>query len=143
MGPDPSVTAGLADYDNQHPYPNNGQAPSAYDARSAALINETSQTAPAVYTETGYTTLAVNADVQAKYELDLFMDTASESITKTFLYELVDGYAPGSPQGDAGYGLFDYTNAPKEVATALHDLTGLLQDNGANGGSFRHPSLIP
>jgi hypothetical protein len=136
VGPDPSMTPGLADYDNQHPYPNNAQAPEAYVARAVALENETSSTAPAVYTETGYTTDQVNAEVQAKYELDLVMDTAAEGISKTYLYELMDAYAPGSAQGDAGFGLFDYTTAPKEAATALHVLTTLLQDGGANAASF-------
>jgi hypothetical protein len=136
VGPDPLTASGLANYDNQHPYPNNGQAPAAYVARSVALPNATSPTERAVFTETGYTTDQVSPDVQAKYELDLWMDSAAEGISKTYLYDLLDAYAPGSYQGDDGYGLFDDTNAPKEAANAIHALTALLQDNGTNAASF-------
>jgi hypothetical protein len=83
-----------------------------------------------VYTETGYSTDKVNQDVQAVYELDLLMDTARDGISKTYLYDLLDAYAPGSPQGDDGFGLFDDTKAPKEVAVDLHNLTGILREAG-------------
>ena len=132
VGPDP-VATGLADYDNQHPYPNSGQAPARWVARSMALPNTTSPTEPAVYTETGYTSIGADPTVQAKYTLDLLFDTAVQGISKTYLYQLMDPYAPGSPQGDDGLGLFDYTGAAKPVATAIHNLTGILA-GGAGGG---------
>jgi len=141
MGPDPLATGGLADADTQHPYPMNGQAPAFWVSRAQALPNTASASAPAVYTETGYTTDQVSPDVQAKYTLDLLLDTAKEGISKTYLYELMDAYAPGSPQGDAGYGLFDSTGAPKPVATAIHDLTTILADTGANASSFKATPL--
>jgi|GEM_PF-2758037 len=141
MGPDPLATTGLADYDTQHPYPNNGQAPGAWVARSQALPNTASSTAAAVFTETGYTTNQVNQDVQAKYTLDLLLDTAKEGISKTYLYELMDAYAPGSRQGDAGFGLFDSTGAPKEAATAIHNLSAILSDKGANAAGFQATAL--
>ena len=140
-GPDPATTPGLADFDTQHPYPNNGDAPEQWVNPAQALSNETAPYGPAVYTETGYssnggTSGDVNEDVQAKYTLDLLMDDAANGISQTYLYDLLDAYAPGSAQGDDGYGLFDYTNAPKEVATAIHDLTTILADNGANASTF-------
>ncbi|MBW4024796.1 MAG: hypothetical protein HIU92_17005, partial [Proteobacteria bacterium] len=141
MGPDPSKTPGLADYDTQHPYPNNGNPPAGWVSRAQALPNETSSTAPAVYTETGYSTNGgtsggVNQDVQAKYTLDLLMDDAKNGIAHTDLYQLMDPYAAGSPQGNDGFGLFAYGNQPKEAATAIHNLTTILADTGSTAGSF-------
>ena len=72
LGPDPYTTAGLANADTQHPYPNGGQAPAYWVSRPVALPNESivdaATLAPAVYTETGYssnggTSGGVNLDV--------------------------------------------------------------------------------
>jgi hypothetical protein len=49
-GPNPATTPGLADYDNQHPYPQGGQPPLQWVNRTTALTNETTATGPAVYT---------------------------------------------------------------------------------------------
>lgn len=141
VGPNPATTPGLADADTQHPYPNNGQAPLAWVNRTQALGNETPATGPAVYTETGYSTNggtsgAVNQDVQAKYTLDLLMDDAKDGISTTYLYQLMDAYAQGSPQGDDGFGLFGTSNQPKEAATAIHDLTTILADSGSKAATF-------
>ena len=143
-GPNPYTTAGLADYDTQHPYPTYGQAPAWFVSPSNSLPNEGPVYGPAVYTETGYSTyggssgglVPVNQDVQAKYTLDLLMDAAKDGISKTYLYQLMDAYQPGSPQGDDGFGLFDPNNAPKEAATAIHNLTTILADNGAGSSTF-------
>ena len=143
-GPNPYTTAGLADYDTQHPYPTYGQAPAWFVSPSKSLPNEGPVYGPAVYTETGYSTyggssgglVAVNQDVQAKYTLDLLMDAAKDGISKTYLYQLMDAYQPGSPQGDDGFGLFDPNNAPKEAATAIHNLTTILADIGAGSNAF-------
>ncbi len=136
VGPNPATTSGYADYDNQHPYPQDGEAPEAWVAPSQALGNETAPYGPAVYTETGYSTDDVSQDVQAKYTLDLLMDDTANGISQTDLYQLLDAYAQGSPQGDDGYGLFDPTNTPKEAATAIHNLTTILADPGANSMTF-------
>jgi len=135
-GPNPATTAGLADFDTQHPYPNFAQAPYAWVNRAVALGNEKPATGPAVYTETGYTTNQVNEDVQARYTLDLLFDTAQQGISRTYLYQLLDGYQPGSPQGDDGYGLFDPNNKPKAAATAVCNLTAILADTDAKNHSF-------
>ena len=145
-GPNPYTTAGLADYDTQHPYPTYGHAPASAVSPSNSLPNEGPVYGPAVYTETGYSTnggssgglVAVNQDVQAKYTLDLLMDAAKDGISKTYLYQLMDAYQPGSPQGDDGFGLFDPNNAPKEAATAIHNLTTILADNGAGVEHVRY-----
>jgi len=148
VGPDPTATAGLADYDTQHPYPNNGDAPAAWVTPSQSLGNESASTGygPAVFTETGYstnggTTGSVNADVQAKYTLDLLLDDAANGISRTYLYQLMDAYKPGSPQGDDGYGLFDPSNAPKAAATAIHNLVGTLADKAVTASTFTPATL--
>ncbi|MDR3493256.1 MAG: putative Ig domain-containing protein [Ancalomicrobiaceae bacterium] len=145
-GPNPLTTPGLADLDNQHPYPTNGQAPATPISPTKALTNEPGSTGPAIYTETGYSTVGtgagvVNQDVQAKYTLDLLLDAAKDGVTKTYLYQLMDAYAPGSKQGDDGYGLFDYTQTPKEAAVAIHNLTTILKDPGTNAQDFATGSL--
>jgi len=148
VGPDPTATAGLADYDTQHPYPNNGDAPAAWVTPSQSLGNESASTGygPAVFTETGYstnggTTGGVNADVQAKYTLDLLLDDAANGISRTYLYQLMDAYKPGSPQGDDGFGLFDPSNAPKAAATAIHNLVGILADKAVTAATFTPATL--
>jgi hypothetical protein len=133
-GPDPTATPGLADADNQHPYPQRGEPPGFWVSRRQALNNLSNRdidTAPAVYTETGYTSVGgvdggVGEDVQMKYTLDLLLDDASSGIAATFLYELLDAYPPGSPQGDGKFGLFDDAGRPKPVAVAIHNLNTIL-----------------
>ena len=127
VGPNPATTAGLADYDNQHPYPQGGQPPAGWVARTQALPNETPANGPAVYTETGYSntgTFGGNLGLvgQAKYTLDLLMDDAQTGVAHTYLYELME-------EGD-GFGLFAANNNPNPVATAIHNLTTILADTG-------------
>lgn len=141
VGPDPTTTPGLADFDNQHPYPRHGEAPATWVARSGALPNTTNANAPAVYTETGYSTVDVSPTVQAKFTLDLLFDTASQGVSRTYLYELMDAYAPGSAQGDHGWGLFDYTGAAKPAATAIHNLTTILKAAGTGAAVSQASSL--
>ncbi|MDE8345432.1 MAG: hypothetical protein POH28_04545 [Acidocella sp.] len=143
-GPSPEAVAGLADYDNQHPYPNDAQPPSRWVDPKHVLGNEPRGIGPAVYTETGYSSDpklpgGVNQDVQAKYELDLLCDAARYGVSRVYLYELLDAYPPGSPQGYDGYGLFNPNNTPKPVATALHNLTAIL----AAGAMPAKPGALP
>ncbi len=145
VGPDPSKTAGLADFDTQHPYPNWSEAPAAWLATGQALGNEPTP-GPFVYTETGYTTNAtqtggVNQDVQAKYLLDLYFDAAADGASRTYVYQLMDAYAPGSPQGDEGFGLFNPDGTAKPSATAIHNLTTILADSGSTAASFTPGTL--
>lgn len=139
-GPNPANTAGLCDYDNQHPYPNNLQQPLAYVNRTQALNNLFPPTGPAMYCETGYRSNVqaggVSTDVQAKFLLNLYMDTANELIARTYVYMLLDSYAPGSPQGDSGFGLFDYLNKPKPSANALSNVISILKDSSGTATTF-------
>lgn len=78
----------------------------------------------------------MNLDVQAKYTLDLLLDTAQSGIAQTDLYELRDAFPPDSPQGDAGFGLFDHTGTAKPVAVSIHNLNVLLGDTSPAAQSF-------
>jgi len=132
--PNIAKVKGYANWDNQHPYPRNGDAPAAYLNPAHAVPGNT---APLVYTETGYNTdggtyAGVNAYVQGAYGLDLFFDAAHYGVLHTYWYDLLDAYAPGSPQGDDGYGLFDYQGNAKPLAVALHNLHAILQDTGTS-----------
>lgn len=145
-GPDPSTTTGLADYDTQHPYPQSGQAPAHWVDPATALGNEPDTKGSFVYTETGYTTNlsssdGVDATVQGKYILDLLMDAAKDGSSGTYLYQLMDAYKPGSPQGDDGYGLLDENNNPKLAATGIHNLSAVLADKGATASTFTPAAL--
>ena len=146
-GPDPASTPGLSDFKTQHPYPNYGEAPGYWVSRAAAFKGYPTQSGPAVYTETGYSSNsgtggAVNLDVQAKYTLDLLLDAAKEGVSSVYLYELLDAYAPESPQGNAGWGLFDYNGNAKPVAVAMHNMHSILSDSGATARSFT-PTILP
>lgn len=126
-GPNPATTPGLADFDNQHPYPQNGTPPAQWVARSQTLSNENPPIGPAVYNETGYSNSGTYGDNiglqgQGAYTLDLLMDDAQEGIARTYLYELME-------EGD-GFGLFTSGNAPTPAATAIHNLTSILGNNG-------------
>ena len=57
------------------------------------------------------------------------------------MYELLDADAPGSPQGDAGYGLFDDLGNPKPVAVDIHNMNIILADPDANATTFTPISL--
>ena len=96
---------------------------------------------PAYFTETGYSSLIVDATVQAKYSLDLIMDAERDGIAKSFFYQLMDAYPQGAPQGDAGNGMFNYSETPKPVATAFHNLTTLIKDPGPNAATFKAKPL--
>ena len=127
VGPNPAATSGLADYDTQHPYPQNGEPPANWVSPAQALGNESSPYGPAVYTETGYSNSGTFGDNiglqgQAAYTLDLLMDDAKNGIARTYLYELME-------EGD-GFGLFTTSNAPTPAATAIHNLTSILADSG-------------
>lgn len=139
--PDPGSTPGLADLTTQHPYPNKGEPPAYWVDPRQALPGASG---PIIYTETGYSTNggtsgAVDADVQARYGLDLLCDTAQFGIVRTSLYQLLDAYPAGSPQGNDGFGLFDQSGAPKPLATAIHNLTTILADTDSSISSASVP----
>jgi hypothetical protein len=93
---------------------------------------------PMVITETGYATVAGNVDEvsAAKYNLNTFCEDALNGIAQTYLYELVDqnSSATDTNAGDH-YGEFHDDWTPKTGATAIHNLTTILQSAGSGTAS--------
>jgi hypothetical protein len=84
---------------------------------------------PEVITETGYETIpsVVDAAAAAKYNLNTLFQDSLNGIMSTYLYELVD------ESSTSPFGLFNSDWTPKPGATAIHNLTTILQ--GAGTGS--------
>ena len=93
---------------------------------------------PMVITETGYATVTGNVDEvsAAKYNLNTFCENALNGIVQTYLYELVDqnSSATDTNAGDH-YGEFHDDWTPKTGATAIHNLTTILQSAGSGTAS--------
>jgi hypothetical protein len=132
-----SSTTGY-DYAAIHPYGRKAAAAVLPQGDMASIPGNK----PFAVTETGYSTLTTNIDgvdplVQAKYDLDMIFDAKKAGASTVFLYELLDAYAdPNGTDPGKHYGLFDYGNAPKPIATALHNLMQILGDSAASAGSF-------
>jgi hypothetical protein len=98
---------------------------------------------PMVITETGYATVPTVVDElsAAKYNLNTFFENALNGIVKTYLYELVDenSSATDTNTGDY-YGEFHNDWTPKAGATAIHNLTTILQTagNGTASGTLNY-----
>ena len=131
--------SGSANYANSHAYLNNAYAPqwSFNIILPFAKLDATSL--PTVITETGYNTdpndgySGVDQTVQAKYTLDTLMDAYKDGVATTYLYELLDDVAdPGNTNAQYHYGLFNADGTPKLAATAIHNLTAILNDPGAS-----------
>jgi trimeric autotransporter adhesin len=85
---------------------------------------------PTVVTETGYATIPSNVDEisAAKYNLNTLFEDALHGITKTYLYELVDlNSSMMDAKLDDHLGEFHDDWTPKPGATAIHNLTTILQ----------------
>ncbi|MBR0851324.1 hypothetical protein JQ543_26505 [Bradyrhizobium diazoefficiens] len=132
--------ANYTDYSNAHAYVATS-TPNQYGLDVSLDTAATSATGkPSVITETGYTTLAsasglgVDQTVQAKSILNLLVDSYSDGVKKTYLYELLDRDSSASnTDPEAHFGLFNSDGTPKLAATALHNLTTILSDDGKGG----------
>ena len=130
-----------ADYGNAHVYPDSGAPPNP-NWLTPWLASQSVPTGsdPMVLTEFGYTT-AVNSssgervplDVQAKQDLDVLFDAWKAGVKTTYLYELMASPDPGLTDDEADYGLFNADGTPKPAATAIHNTTAILADNGTGG----------
>jgi hypothetical protein len=80
-----------------------------------------------VVTETGYFTGPASVDQlsAAKYTLNLLLENALHGIARTYLFELAD------EASDYTYGQFTVNWVPKTSATAIHNLTSILQAAGS------------
>ncbi|HEX4182671.1 MAG TPA: hypothetical protein VHY34_05390 [Caulobacteraceae bacterium] len=146
---DNPITAGLSDGSNQHVYPHGGDQPlatvtAAYDQALATMPGE-----PVYFTETGYFSLpghfsweGVDLQTQAKLTLNLIMDDTQLGVSMTYLYDLIDdGPDPKNKIQTDHFGLFSFGGAAKPVAVAIHDLTSILADTGANAKTFTSSPL--
>ena len=132
--------ANYTDYSNAHAYVATS-TPNQYGLDVSLDTAATSATGkPSVITETGYTTLAsasglgVDQTVQAKSILNLLVDSYSDGVKMTYLYELLDRDSSSSnTDPEAHFGLFNSDGTPKLAATALHNLTTILADDGKGG----------
>ena len=98
---------------------------------------------PTVVTETGYATIPSNVDEisAAKYNLNTLFEDALHGITKTYLYELVDlNSSMKDAKLDDHLGEFHDDWTPKPGATAIHNLTTILQsaESGPPSGQLHY-----
>ena len=134
-----------ADYGNVHGYAGQG-VPPYYMLNYAVNSITTTPGKPAMMTETGYYTQndgnsGVTEDVQAKWMLDTLFENSHNGVVRTYLYQLEDGYATPSTDLENHYGLYKVDGTAKESATALHNLTTILADTGANAATFTPGTL--
>ncbi|MDA9400869.1 RHS repeat protein [Bradyrhizobium sp. CCBAU 45389] len=132
--------SGSTDYANSHAYVSTSLTPAA--ALEALLGNATSVTGtdPVVITETGYTTksdtpyIGANENVQAKSILNTLVDAYKDGVSTTYLYQLLDASASNdTTDSESHWGLFNSDGTPKLAATAIHNLTTILADDGTGG----------
>jgi trimeric autotransporter adhesin len=129
-----------SNYATAHAYVSTSTTPQAALATELAMVESASPGNPVVITETGYTTqtntpyLGADQTVQAKSILNTLVDAFKDGVSTTYLYELLDQNSSSSdtnPQDH--YGLFNSDGTPKLAATAVHNLTTILADNGTGG----------
>ena len=129
-----------SDYANAHSYLNTSVTT---DTALETTIDTASASAtgkPVVITETGYTTQAdaprigASESVQAKSILNTLVDAFKAGVSQTYLYELFDRDSSSSnTDPEANFGLFNSDGTPKLAATAIHNLTTILADDGTGG----------
>jgi hypothetical protein len=70
------------------------------------------------------------------------MDAAQLGAKQTFIYQLLDAYPdPSGANQEDHFGLFRLDNSPKPAAVAIHNLTTILGDSGANANTFSSGAL--
>src|SRR5260221_1455454 len=126
------------DFASSHAYVPTESTPQAAIATAISAASSVAAAKPSVITETGYTTqantqyLGVDQTVQAKSILNTLVDAYKAGVGTTYLYQLLDGSSSSTNPQDH-FGLFNSDGTPKLAATAIHNLTTILSDNG-NGG---------
>ncbi len=132
------------DFANIHSYPPHGLRPCFVIHAAIDGGRTDAPSKPVVVTETGYYTLQSNVgwggvpeSVQSNYLLGELLDEAVAGVSRTYLYDLIDdGADPAGINQEDHFGLFHNDGSPKLAATAIHNMTTLLADTGANSGSF-------
>lgn len=132
--------SGSVDFANAHAYVSTSDTPSSSLAATLSAVSSAAPGKPVVITETGYTTqantqyLGVDETVQAKSILNTLVDAYKAGVSTTYLYELFDRDSSASNTNpEANFGLFNSDGTPKLAATAIHNLTSILADDGQGG----------
>ncbi len=128
------------DFANAHAYVSTGSTPGSSLAATLSAVETAAPGKPVVITETGYTTqantqyLGVDETVQAKSILNTLVDAYKDGVSSTYLYELFDRNSSTSDTNpEDKFGLFHSDGTPKLAATAIHNLTSILADDGTGG----------
>ncbi|MBL8158929.1 hypothetical protein JNJ66_00560 [Candidatus Saccharibacteria bacterium] len=114
---------GHADYGNIHPYPQNTSQPHNHFLRELGSSYFSVPPHKAVITETGYQSAQITPRTHALYYLNIYLDAFQAGFHKTYVYLLTD-----NPH--ESFGFFGMDDQPKPAATALHNLTAILKDDG-------------
>ncbi|MBR1364888.1 RHS repeat protein [Bradyrhizobium ottawaense] len=132
--------SGSVDYANAHAYVSTSLTTGSSISATLSAVMTAAPGKPVVITETGYTTqantqyLGVNETVQAKSILNTLVDAYKAGVSETYLYELFDrDSSAGNTNPEANFGLFNSDGTPKLAATAIHNLTTILADDGKGG----------
>ncbi|MBB3913069.1 calcium-binding protein [Rhizobium fabae] len=146
------TAASASDYTTIHTYAKDGDQPYSWLSRESGVQRAADPGKPLAITETGYHTSltadtnggweGVSEATQAKLVLNTLMDGAALGSKNTFIYELLDAYS--DPQGtnqERHFGLFHLDYSAKPAATAIHNLTEILDDGGATEASFSAGTL--
>ncbi|MBY3378552.1 calcium-binding protein [Rhizobium laguerreae] len=146
------TVASASDYTTIHTYAKDGDQPFSWLSRESGVQRAADPGKPLAITETGYHTSltadtnggweGVSEATQAKLLLNTLMDGAALGSKQTFIYELLDAYS--DPQGtnqEKHFGLFHLDYSAKPAATAIHNLTEILADDGAAKASFSAGTL--
>ncbi|MBB3591263.1 Ca2+-binding RTX toxin-like protein [Rhizobium sp. BK529] len=146
------TVASSNDYTTIHTYAKDGDQPFTWLQRESGEQMNADTGKPFTITETGYHTSltadtnggweGVDETTQAKLLLNTLMDGAFLGSKGTFIYQLLDAYS--DPQGsdqEKHFGLFRLDYSPKPAATAIHNLTEILADDGATQATFAPGAL--
>ena len=132
--------SGSVDFANAHAYVSTSLTTGSSISATLSAVMTAAPGKPVVITETGYTTqantqyLGVNETVQAKSILNTLVDAYKAGVSATYLYELFDrDSSAGNTNPEANFGLFNSDGTPKLAATAIHNLTTILADDGKGG----------
>jgi hypothetical protein len=143
----------FVDSANWHTYYGNGDQPGANLTASVSDAESTAPGKPVTITETGYYTAiyaeqwgggGVTRHVQAVLTLNALLDAFSDGVSTTYIYELLDNIAnPSNTDLEDSFGLFLADGTPKQAATAIHNMVGILADTGAQASTFPVGSFSP
>lgn len=123
-----------ATYANAHTYPNPGQSPDSAIQQLNADAQLAASSRPVITTEIGWDNATFSQASVAQYVVEAALDGIKDGDVKTYFYSLYD-------DGSGQFGLMNQDGTPKPAGVALHDLTTLLADTGANAATFTPGSL--